>query len=109
MSNTLTRTGGMTIRHVDQEWTEKLLDDLREQAADWFCLRVEPWRCDNCGGAFRYHMHPGENGEHLVIVWPARDDPNMYRAIGERDGKAAIVPFEDSIGPAVSFYELVPS
>lgn len=96
MSNTLTRRK----EHVEREPAEN---------DDWYCLRVEPWRCGNCGGSFRYHMHGGYNGDHLVIVWPGRDDPNMYHAIGERDGRAAIVPFEDTYGPAISFYAIRPS
>lgn len=82
-------------------------DDDERANADWFCLRVKPWRCPGCGTQFRHAMHGDEQGEHLVVVWPSRDDPNMRTWMTEHfAGKAAIVPYEDALGAAVSYYAI---
>jgi hypothetical protein len=88
---------------------ERHVERQRARQTDWFCLRCEPWRCDGCGITYRYCMHGGEHGEHFVIVWPQRDDPNMYEMIETLDGAAAIVPFEESMGEPLSYYAIVPS
>lgn len=101
-------SGSTGVIEIDLEryyalWGEKPV------TADWFCLKIEPWRCMNCGTTLRHYNAPGGGGEHFIVVWPTRDDPNMHTVIGERGGKAAIVSYEDALGPSVSWYSLNPS
>ena len=78
---------------------------------DWFTIRgVVPWRCP-CGATGIYmaeDRHP-----HRIVVWPSADDPSMLKILHEmveRDHeKAAVVPYEKSMGPCVSHYKLKPS
>lgn len=88
---------------------EKLDSGGHTKPDDWYCLQIEPWTCMNCGTQFSHLTHAGMHGEHFIIVWPASNDPNMYAQIAERDGKAAIVPYEDALGPALSYYAIEPS
>lgn len=105
------RAAGMTpIREMDLEEYQRLWDGYTpSETADWYCLRIEPWTCGNCGTEFSHYTHPGGGGEHWIVVWPANDDPNMYAVIGKHDGKAAIVPYEQALGPSISYYAIHPS
>lgn len=103
--------GSLGTIELDLERYHKLWgeDYTPPETADWFCLRVKPWQCAGCGTEFSYFTHPGVHGEHWIVVWPARDDPNMYAVIGQHDGKAAIVPYGKALGPSISYYEVHPS
>lgn len=85
------------------------LDSRRKpKQADWFCLRTEPYECGGCGAVIRHWTWDLEDG-HLILVWPSQSDPNMRKVIDELSGKAAIVPYEDALGDAVSYYAVYES
>jgi hypothetical protein len=102
---------GRVMTEIDLDRYERMWEDFGEgspREADWFCLRIEPWCCEHCGQTLRHMTYGDGRRGHLVIVWPSRNDPNMYEVIGLLEQKAAIVPYEEAIGPSVSFYEIHP-
>lgn len=81
-----------------------------DEFGGWFCLAMAPWTCEGCGTTFTHSNTILVNGgEHLIVVWPERDDPALLRAAARRkkDGDdPKIVEYEKSLGKCVSFYKL---
>lgn len=79
------------------------ISDLTDED-DWYCLLTNLF----CSRHITGYTHCHETGE--IIVWPERDDPNILRIAAKAKDygcSAAILQYEKSIGPCVSFYELV--
>lgn len=94
------------------EDTEADVDDgRRSRADDWYTIKGKPWKCGSCGASSPYMAE--DEMPHRIIVWPTATDPNLLRtiqAINEEDGESAsVVPYEESMGPCVSHYEVSPS
>lgn len=75
-------------------------DDLDEQ---WFCLKfAQPFICRTCKD---FHVYLSAN--HLILIWPSKEDFNLKKAMDElmeQKIRAAVVEFNESMGPHVTFY-----
>lgn len=85
---------------------------------DWWAIEVEEQvECVGCGFTSPYYWEslPSPRAkpqgrkmfQHLVIVFPGDDDPNLLRLCAETKGLPA--PFEGDDEECASYYELVPS
>ena len=87
---------------VDQEelWT----DDSGSNHTGWFCVSTNPFPCpaEGCGFVAEFMT-----AAHLVLVWEARDDPNLLRHAGrakEVGRNPRVVTYERSFGASTSYY-----
>ncbi len=104
--------GGQTYT-LPETLDPETLDEVEREDDDdsgldgWYTLRyMLPIAC-GCGytGEYAHETH----GRHRVIVWPDALDPNL-RKMADSDGPfGGTVPYERAMGPAVSFYEAIPS
>ncbi len=82
-------------------WT----DDSGEDYSGWYCVRTDPWSCPAAGCDFIAEFL---TAAHLIIVWPAMDDPALLRhAAAARDVGRNPRPdvYEPAFGPACSYYQ----
>jgi hypothetical protein len=90
--------------HVEEElWT----DEGAGGHEGWFCVRTDAWPCPAEGCSFvARHL----TAAHLVLVWEARDDPNLLRhAQRAKDvgRNPHVVTYEPTFGPSASYYAWV--
>jgi hypothetical protein len=86
----------------DEELEERLDDDT--DYTGWFCVQTAPFPCpaEGCDFVAGYMT-----AAHLIVVWPANDDPSLLRYARDarnfgRDPR--VVEYERSFGPCVSYY-----
>ena len=68
----------------------------------WWCVATDPWPCARCGVVVHYMT-----AAHMVVVWPARDDPNLLHHAGraQRAGRnPRVVAYERSMGTPLPYY-----
>jgi hypothetical protein len=74
----------------------------------WWTVKVDPFRC-GCGFETSYAVT--QTKPHRIIVWPSEDDPNLSKWLATVQGDGTdfeVVEYEQSMGDAVSFYEIHP-
>ncbi len=72
--------------------------------AGWLCVRTEPFPCPAAGCDFVAEFM---TAAHLVLVWEARDDPNLLRhaqRAKEVGRNPRIVVYRPEYGPSASYY-----
>lgn len=86
---------------VEEElWT----DDPGADHAGWYCVATDPFPCPADGCTF---VALFMTAAHLILVWEARDDPNLLRhaqRAKEVGRNPRIVSYEPSFGPSASYY-----
>ena len=101
-------TGGGSSAVLDP--TEEISTGDGSDLDGWYCLKGKPWSC-GCGASNCYMAE--SDFPHRVIVWPTATDPNLLKLIArievEEQETGEVLPFERSMGVAVSFYEIHPS
>ncbi len=89
-----------TFVEDEELWTGD--DDLDHSG--WFCVRTDPFPCPAFGCSF---VADYMTAAHLVLVWEARDDPNLLwhaQRAKEVGRNPRIVAFEASFGPSAPYY-----
>jgi hypothetical protein len=87
----------------DELWEDSSGDDY----TGWFCVRTDPFPCPAAGCVFVAEFM---TAAHLILVWQARDDPNLLRhAARARDvgRNPRVVDYRSDFGPSASYYAWV--
>lgn len=89
-----------SIVEDEELWTG---DDDHDHSG-WFCVRTDPFPCPASGCTF---VADYMTAAHLVLVWQARDDPNLLwhaQRAKEVGRNPRVVAYEASFGPSASYY-----
>jgi hypothetical protein len=84
--------------------------DNEDDFDDWYALKLNktnPNGCPCCGVKVGY-AHVSNLGT-VIVVWPSEGDKMLLKCFGaaqRQDMGPEIVPYEISIGPCISFYNL---
>jgi hypothetical protein len=76
-----------------------------ENFTGWFCLATGPHRCPAHPLTILHHV----THAHKIVVWPAKDDPNILRVasvVQDYGRKPRIVEYNTRMGECISYYEL---
>ncbi|HEY8703533.1 MAG TPA: hypothetical protein VIL98_02175 [Gaiellaceae bacterium] len=94
-----------SVQDVEPTEDEELWDGEEEgDHAGWFCVRTDPFPCPAPGCSF---VAVFMTAAHLVLVWQARDDPNLLRHAQramEVGRNPHVVSYERGYGPSASYY-----
>jgi hypothetical protein len=98
-----------TVPSIDRDKVTELLRKERERNfTGWYAV-THPDGCP-CGRDMDY-LRVGMYRPHAgsILVWPARDDPNLLKVIegyARERLKSTVVDYEHSMGPCVSWYSI---
>ena len=94
-----------SVQDVEPTEDEELWGtDEEGDHAGWFCVRTDPFPCPAPGCSF---VAVFMTAAHLVLVWQARDDPNLLRHAQramEVGRNPRVVSYESGYGPSASYY-----
>ena len=99
------RYGDLLLEELELEEIEELwTDDDETDHTGWFCVATAPFPCPAAGCTFVAEFM---TAAHLILVWQARDDPNLLRH-AERAKTVGrnprVVAYERVFGPSASYY-----
>ncbi|MEX2102371.1 MAG: hypothetical protein WD805_00285, partial [Gaiellaceae bacterium] len=88
------------LAEEEELWT----DDAGEDHAGWFCVATDPFPCPAAGCTFVANYM---TAVHLILVWEARDDPNLLRHAQRAQDvgrNPRVVVYQTEFGPSASYY-----
>jgi hypothetical protein len=97
-------TGAGVVRDEALGDEQGLWREEGDDHAGWFCVQTNPFPCPAEGCSF---VAGYMTAAHLILVWQARDDPNLLRhaARAKEVGRnPRVVVYETAFGPSASYY-----
>jgi len=87
----------------------RLKSEDDENYEGWYCINVQPRKCQHCGTMMTYVEPPHL---HLIIVWEDKDDPHMLAMAQKlKDGRPEIDPdireYHPMMGHCISWEDVV--